>query len=273
MTDALNPQAQQMADESMVRTLAAQAAAIWPQEQPLLARYGLAPTAKVLDAGCGTGEFTSRVAARLPQASLVGVDILEEPLRLARARHASLAPRLSFQQGSLFELKFEDETFDLTACRHVLQSIPHADRALAELKRVTKRGGWVHLIAEDYGMIHFTAGALDPAQFFPAAPDEFGRSTGTDLRIGRHVVPLMQRLGFTDVTLDYVVVDTLRVPRETFADIFVAWRDGYVDPIAQHTRFTRDQARAYFDEMVACIRDPARYAVWQVPVVAGRRSE
>jgi hypothetical protein len=34
MADPLNPQAKEMADESMVRTLAAQADAIWPQEQP-----------------------------------------------------------------------------------------------------------------------------------------------------------------------------------------------------------------------------------------------
>ncbi len=40
MTD-LNPHRQQMADESMVRTLDAQARAIWPQESPLIERYGL----------------------------------------------------------------------------------------------------------------------------------------------------------------------------------------------------------------------------------------
>src|SRR5678815_5917732 len=52
----LNPQAAQMADESMVRTLAAQAQAIWPQEAPLLLRYRLPQEPAVLDAGCGTGE-------------------------------------------------------------------------------------------------------------------------------------------------------------------------------------------------------------------------
>ena len=41
MSSARNPQAAQMADESMVRTLHAQAEVIWPQEQQLFARYGL----------------------------------------------------------------------------------------------------------------------------------------------------------------------------------------------------------------------------------------
>ena len=41
MGDDLNPQARQMADESMFRTLAAQAQAIWPQEVELFRRYQL----------------------------------------------------------------------------------------------------------------------------------------------------------------------------------------------------------------------------------------
>ena len=39
MTD-LNPHAKQMADESMIRTLDAQARAIWPQESERIRRYG-----------------------------------------------------------------------------------------------------------------------------------------------------------------------------------------------------------------------------------------
>ena len=42
----LNPQARQMADESMVRNLAAQAQAIWPQEAPLFDRYALPARAR-----------------------------------------------------------------------------------------------------------------------------------------------------------------------------------------------------------------------------------
>ena len=65
MTD-LNPQAKQMADESMVRNLDAQARAIWPQEAPLLRRYALPAEPRILDAGCGTGEGASRLAELFP---------------------------------------------------------------------------------------------------------------------------------------------------------------------------------------------------------------
>ena len=152
----------------------------------------------------------------------------------------------------------------------MIQSIPHPERVLAELKRVTKPGGWVHVIAEDYGMIHFPRPGLDARDFWHEVPARFGENTGTDLFVGRHAYGHFRALGFTDVTLEYVVVDTLRVPREIFANIFEAWRDGYVDPIAEHTRFSHAQATEYFDQMIRDIRDPKQYAVWMVPVIAGR---
>src|SRR5215216_6764510 len=70
--DDLNPQAREMADESMVRTLAAQADAIWPQERALFERYDLPTKADVLDAGCGTGEITCRLAEIFPQSRFLG---------------------------------------------------------------------------------------------------------------------------------------------------------------------------------------------------------
>jgi ubiquinone/menaquinone biosynthesis C-methylase UbiE len=66
LTD-LNPQAKQMADESMVRGLDAQARAIWPQEIQLIRRYALPTDAHILDAGCGTGEGASRLAELFPK--------------------------------------------------------------------------------------------------------------------------------------------------------------------------------------------------------------
>ncbi|MEO5989963.1 MAG: class I SAM-dependent methyltransferase [Candidatus Eisenbacteria bacterium] len=269
MTD-LNPQREQMADESMVRNLDAQARAIWPQEAPLFARYDLAPDIRILDAGCGTGEISSRLAEMYPESCVLGVDVLDHHLAFARERYARLAGRLSFEHQSIFELPAADATYDLTVCRHVIQSVPHAERVLSELKRVTKPGGWLHVIAEDYGMIHFPRLGLDARDFWHETPARFGEKTGTDLFVGRHAPGHFVALGLTDITLEYVVVDTLRVPRETFATIFEAWRDGYVEPIAEHTHFTREEAAAYFSQMVADIRDPKRYAVWMVPVIAGR---
>jgi len=104
MASDLNPHARQMVDESMVRTLAAQAKAIWPQEVELFRRYAVPAGARVLDAGCGTGEITSRLAALYPGVTVLGVDVLDPPLEIARQRHGGLAPRLRFENRSVFGL-------------------------------------------------------------------------------------------------------------------------------------------------------------------------
>jgi ubiquinone/menaquinone biosynthesis C-methylase UbiE len=266
----LNPQAKQMADESMVRNLAAQARAIWPQEVPLLHRYALPAEPRILDAGCGTGEAASRLAELFPQARVLGVDIIDRHLELARSRYARLAPRLTFEHQSVFELVAADRSFDLTVCRHVIQSIPHPDRVIAELARVTRRGGYLHLIAEDYGMLHFQRGALDPRDFWHVAPTYFEAATGTDLFIGRNAFGILAAMNLEEISVDYVVVDTVRVSRETFAEILEAWRDGYAEPIGELTPISRESALAYFEQMIANVRDPRGYAVWMVPVVSAR---
>ena len=73
-----------------------------------------------------------------------------------------------------------------------------------------------------------------------------------------------------EIRVDYVVVDTLRVPRETFAAILQAWRDGYAESIGKLTPTSQASAVEYFDQMIANILDPAGYAVWMVPVVSAR---
>src|SRR5712671_6460969 len=96
MTD-LNPHAKQMADESMVRTLDAQARAIWPQERELVRRYALADDIRILDAGCGTGEATARLAELFPRATIVGVDVIDTSLERARERCRAFGARVTFK--------------------------------------------------------------------------------------------------------------------------------------------------------------------------------
>jgi SAM-dependent methyltransferase len=271
MTDPLNPQAKEMADESMVRTLAAQADAIWPQEQALFARYDLAEHARILDAGCGTGEITERLAAMFANAHLLGVDLIDAHLERARTRCARFGERIRFEHRNIFELGLPDASFDLVVCRHVLQAVPHPERVVAELARVARPGGWLHLIAEDYLMINFEPRRLDPDDFWSRGPRRFGEAIGTDLRIGRKAYGILRRLGFSDIRIDYVIVDPLRVPRETFAAIWIAWRDGFADTVSKHSPVSREEFDAYFEDLLATIHDPSGYGVWHVPVVAARK--
>src|SRR5205809_2717138 len=139
-----SPQAKEMADESMVRNLAAQAEAIWPQEEKIFDRHPAGDGA-VLDVGCGTGEILARLAAKYPQASFVGVDLEEPHLARAAARCAAFGERVRFERGDAMALPFADDAFDLVVCRHLIQAVPDARRVLAEIRRVVRPGGRAHL--------------------------------------------------------------------------------------------------------------------------------
>jgi SAM-dependent methyltransferase len=83
-----------------------------------------------LDLGTGTGEGALRVAARFPSAEVVGVDVAEEMLALARRK----APGIRFEQADAAALPFEDGSFDLVTHANM---IPFFD----EVARVLRPGG------------------------------------------------------------------------------------------------------------------------------------
>ncbi len=266
-----NPQKDQMAHESMVRTLRLQTMAVWPQEERILNTYPK-PLGRVLDAGCGTGEFSWRLANGFPDCTVNGVDILADSV--ARAREGATewdegSRRVSFSVDDLYHLSFADSTFDFIACRHVLQSIPEPELVLNELIRVGRNGARLHLLVEDYAMIHHYPTQTDTDLFWHQGPIAFGRATGTDLRVGRAISATLRRLGVSDVKLSYLVIDSERVDRGILKGIFESWRDGYADVIAEHTELTPDDVHAAFADMIGCLADPDGYAVWFLPVVSG----
>ena len=266
--DPMNPQAKLMADESMVRTLQHQATAIWPLEKPLFERYVLPENARILDVGCGTGEISIRLAELFPSASITGVDLIEGHLEVARKRAVHLGGRTRFEAGNAFALPYDAATFDLVVCRHVLQAIPTPEKAVAEMIRVTRPGGRLHLLVEDYGMIFLHPTKKDSARFWYEGPRRYGQATGTDLYVGRASYPMLRTLGLSEISMDYLSVDTLRAPRETFAQIWIAWRDGYAESVSEYTDFTPEESLAYFDDMIATIRSPDGFALWLIPVAS-----
>jgi SAM-dependent methyltransferase len=260
-----SPQAKEMADESMVRNLAAQAVAIWPQEIPIFDRHPLG-TSAVLDVGCGTGEITARLAERYPNASFIGVDLEEPHLERARKNCAAFGSRVTFQYGDALALPFPDGQFDLVVCRHLLQAVPDAQKVLAEIRRVLRPGGRMHLIAEDYGMLLCHPTELGSDGFWQRMPVRYGNAVGCDLQVGRKTFTYLHDLGMDEIKVDYIVVDTLRVDSDVFASIWEAWRDGYTESLVQYSGVSREEIEQRWREMIDCARDPRGYALWQVPV-------
>lgn len=98
---------------------------------------------KILDAGCGGGELLRRMAERVPEAKLAGVDISAASVEAARKRNrkAIAAGRMEVVEGSVEALPWPDATFDLvTACETVYFWEDPA-KAFREIARVLKPGG------------------------------------------------------------------------------------------------------------------------------------
>ena len=96
--------------------------------------------ARVLELGCGTGLILEKVAEVAKEA--VGIDLSEGMSRRARERG------LDVRIGSVCDLPFEDDEFDLTYSFKVFAHVANIDAAVREAARVTRPGG--HLLLEFY---------------------------------------------------------------------------------------------------------------------------
>jgi len=108
------------------------------------------PGAVFLDAGCGTGEHTIRIAQR--GYDCVGIDISKRVLCKAHKKvsECELSFRVSFVRQPLESLAFPDSDFDVVHCRGVLMHIPDWEIALDNLCRVLKPGGRIVIIEANH---------------------------------------------------------------------------------------------------------------------------
>ena len=111
--------------------------------EPLLDAAGVDPSARVLDVASGPGYVTAGAAER--GASVVGVDIAETMLAMARERH----PRLDFRLGDAEALPFPDGSFDAVTGNFLLHHLGRPERAAGEFARVLAPGGRLALTVWD----------------------------------------------------------------------------------------------------------------------------
>lgn len=101
------------------------------------------PGATFLDAGCGSCAHSVRLARR--GFKVKAVDFSESALQMAQQSVAAsgVQDQITLGRESLLELSFEDNSFDYVVCWGVLMHIPEVHRAVAELARVVRPGGFL----------------------------------------------------------------------------------------------------------------------------------
>lgn len=134
----------------------------------LLDVVALAEPRLVLDVGSGTGNLARAVAERWPRCEVVGVDPSAAFVAAARERSAG-GGRVRFEVGDALDLPVGTGTVDASLALLVLNFVPDADRAVAQMRRVTRPGGVLGAAVWDYGggmsmlrVLWDSAARLDP---------------------------------------------------------------------------------------------------------------
>jgi SAM-dependent methyltransferase len=120
---------------------------------------------RVLDVGCGPGALTAELVMRLGPAAVSAVDPSESFVAAARARN----PGVEVLRAPAEQLPFPDQSFDAALAQLVVHFMADPVAGLAEMARVTRRGGVVAACVWDHGGGHGPLGlfweaarALDP---------------------------------------------------------------------------------------------------------------
>jgi len=142
------------------------------------------------------------------------------PQRQCRSRvRAGL--NVEFRKASVYELPFEDHSFDAAFSHAQLEHLVEPGAALVELRRVLKPGGWIGVRAGDMGGILVDAASEVPAQALAG----YIAAQQKDPNVGRKLARLLRGAGFSvhKMTASYeVLTETLRKIGPSLAQQFGA---------------------------------------------------
>lgn len=110
---------------------------------------GICPK-NILDVGCASGWFLSRVKLRYPKSRCIGVDIYKKAIEYGKKHYKSL----KLIHTDAHTLPFIDKSFDLVICTEVLEHVVSPEKVLKEIERVLSPRGTV-IIEMDTGSFLF----------------------------------------------------------------------------------------------------------------------
>jgi predicted O-methyltransferase YrrM len=177
---------------------------MWPTTSALFERLGVAPDARCLDLGCGGGDVSVALAALASNGSVVGVDLDEAKLALARTEAESAGLRnVSFRVGDVLARPDQLDCFDLIYIRFLLTHLTDPAAAIGNVIAQLAPDGV--LIVED---VDFTGNFCHPdSPAFRRYVDWYTRAViarGADPNIGPRLPSLLAQGGLTDVGVNVV---------------------------------------------------------------------
>jgi len=167
-----------------------------PTTDQLFDRVGIPPTARCLDVGCGGGDVTVALAGRARDGTVVGIDLDETKLGLARAEAAAAhVGNVRFQVQDVMDRMPDGDRFDVVYTRFLLTHLPDPATALANLRERLAPGGV--LIVEDIDCTgHFCTPASPTFRRYVELYTEVAEHRDCDPNIGPRLPGLLRGAGF-----------------------------------------------------------------------------
>lgn len=116
---------------------------------------------RLLDLGCDDGTWTMELASRIAAAEVVGIEIVEDAARKARAKGIRVEPA-----DLNHEIPMPSAHFDLVHANQVIEHVSSIDLFMTELFRVTRPGGHVIISSENGSAWHNVFAAAMGWQIF-----------------------------------------------------------------------------------------------------------
>jgi ubiquinone/menaquinone biosynthesis C-methylase UbiE len=159
------------------------------------------PGQRVLDVGCGPGIDAIALAAQVgPSGQVIGVDHDAEMIAEAerRAQQAGVTARVTYELADATALPFEADDFDACRCERVFEHLHDPAKALSEMARVTKAGGWIVALDGDWGSLSIDTSAIETERHYVR---HFAAHMVNNPYSGRQLYRLFKQQGLAEVSV------------------------------------------------------------------------
>ncbi len=197
---------------------------------------------RVLDVGCGPGFYVAELAEQVgPTGSVVGVDGSAEMLAAA-TRRCQEFEHASFLTADVTSLPVPDSSFDAALCVQVLEYVPDASTALAEMYRALRPGGRAVVWDIDWGTVSIHSSDQTRTERVLRAWD--GHLAHPSLP--RTLATRLRSVGFSEVRVDGHVFATPDFTPDAYGVSVLPVIEQYV---AGHEAIGEVEAKAWGDEL------------------------
>jgi SAM-dependent methyltransferase len=178
---------------------------MWPTTSVLLdERVGVAASSRCLDLGCGGGDVTMALAGLAPNGFVVGADMDEPQLEVARREAADAGlTNVDFRVVDVMQPPSDDEQFDLIYARFLLTHLPDVPLALTHM--CTRLAPAVHSWSRTSTSLATSVIRTTPLFLrFVQLYSDAVTARGCDPNIGRRLPSLLRATGLADPQMNVI---------------------------------------------------------------------